>query len=151
MTGGEPLLHAGFLKDFLPQCPLPVYLETNATLAGELGEIIDYIDYVAADIKLPSSTGNVGFWKDHERFFEIAKHKEMFAKIVFDNRITDDEIEKACKLGAKYGLEIILQPKTNADKSMPDVAFIETILDKFLEKYRKVRLIPQVHKFLDVR
>ena len=75
----------------------------------------------------------------------------MFAKIVFDNRITDDEIEKACKLGAKYGLEIILQPKTNADKSMPDVAFIETILDKFLEKYRKVRLIPQVHKFLDVR
>ena len=51
LTGGEPLLSTGFLKEFLPQCPLPVYLETNATLAGELGEIIDYIDYISADIK----------------------------------------------------------------------------------------------------
>ena len=29
--------------------------------------------------------------------------------------------------------------------------FSSEILDKFLEKYHKVRLIPQVHKFLDVR
>ena len=29
--------------------------------------------------------------------------------------------------------------------------FAAEILDKFLAKYDKVRLIPQVHKFLDVR
>jgi PhoPQ-activated pathogenicity-related protein len=29
--------------------------------------------------------------------------------------------------------------------------FIEKILYKFLSKYKKTRVIPQVHKFLDVR
>ena len=29
--------------------------------------------------------------------------------------------------------------------------FAVTVLDKFLKKYNKVRLIPQVHKFLSVR
>jgi organic radical activating enzyme len=70
LTGGEPLLNTGFLKEFLPTCPLPVYLETNATLAGEVKEIIDYIDYISADIKLPSCTGGNGLWKEHESFFE---------------------------------------------------------------------------------
>lgn len=151
LTGGEPLLHAGFLKEFLPQCPLPVYLETNSTLAGELSEIIDYVDYVAADIKLPSATGGIGYWKDHSHFFETATHKEMFAKIVFDENITEEEITEACKLGAHFNVELILQPKCNPNKNMPSTEFIESVLDKFLEKYRKVRLIPQVHKFLDVK
>ena len=82
LTGGEPLLHSGFLKEFLPQCPLPVYLETNATLSGELGEIIDYIDYISADIKLPSCTGAGNYWKEHDAFFAKASYKELFAKIV---------------------------------------------------------------------
>ena len=78
LTGGEPLLHTGFLKEFLPQSSLPAYLETNATLAGELGEVIDYIDYVSADIKLPSSTGGLELWDNHSRFFEVAKHKNLY-------------------------------------------------------------------------
>lgn len=151
LTGGEPLLHAGFLKDFLPQCPLPVYLETNATLAGELNEVIDYIDYVAADIKLPSSTGGIEFWSDHDHFFEKASHKVLFAKIVFDENITDEEIINCCKLGAKYNIELILQPKTDEKNNLPDIKFIEITLDKFLDKYKKVRLIPQIHKFLNIR
>lgn len=146
LTGGEPLLHAGFLKEFLPLCPLPVYLETNATLAGELGEVIDYIDYVSADIKLPSSTGKESYWREHDEFFAKAVHKELFAKVVFDNNITEEEITNSCKLCAKYGIELILQPKTGGDKVV-----IENILEKFLEKYKKVRLIPQVHKYLEVR
>ena len=82
LTGGEPLLNSGFLKEFLPQCPLPVYLETNATLAGELGEVIDYIDYIAADIKLPSCTGNGNLFSEHDRFFTVSSSKKLFAKIV---------------------------------------------------------------------
>lgn len=146
LTGGEPLLYTGFLKEFIPHCPLPVYLETNATLAGELGEIIDYIDYIAADIKLPSATGEAAYWKEHDEFFAKAGRKELFAKIVFDSNITEEEITNSCKLGAKYGIELILQPKTGQEQ----VKF-ENILDKFLEKYKKVRLIPQVHKFLDIK
>lgn len=151
ITGGEPLLNSGFLKEFLPLCPLPVYLETNATLAGELGEIIDYVDYVSADIKLPSCTGEISCWKVHDTFFSKAVHKELFAKIVFDKNITDEEIDESVKLGAKYGIELILQPKCTDDNIIPDMEFAAKVLDKFLEKYQKVRFIPQVHKFLNIR
>ena len=151
LTGGEPLLQAGFLKEFLPQSPLPVYLETNATLAGELGEIIDYIDYVSADIKLPSCTGGLDLWNEHNRFFEVASPKNLFAKIVFDENITDEEISECCKLGAKHNIELTLQPKMNGDKLSVTKEFMEDVLSKFLSKYKKTRLIPQVHKFLDIR
>lgn len=151
LTGGEPLLHAGFLKEFLPQCPLPVYLETNATLAGELSEIIDFIDYISADIKLPSCTGESAFWSEHDSFFTKAQHKELFAKIVFDENITDEEITKAVKLGAKHNIELILQPKTGANATDIDMTFVQNVFNKFLEKYKKVRLIPQMHKFLNIR
>lgn len=153
LTGGEPLLNTGFLKEFLPVCPLPIYLETNATLAGEVKEIIDYVDYIAADIKLPSCTGNSGLWKEHESFFEATAHKELFAKIIFDSNITDEEIVNCCKLGAKFGIELILQPRTiqYSNELAVNKAFMEEVLNKFLNKYKKVRLIPQVHKFLDIR
>ena len=151
LTGGEPLLQTGFLKEFLPQSPLPVYLETNATLAGELGEIIDYIDYVSADIKLPSCTGGLDIWNEHDRFFEVAGSKNLFAKIVFDENITEDEISQCCKLGAKHNIELTLQPKMNGNNLSVTKEFMDEVLTRFLSKYKKTRLIPQVHKFLDIR
>lgn len=151
LTGGEPLLNTDFLKEFLPKCPLPVYLETNATLANKLEEIIDYIDYVSADIKLPSTTGCADLWKEHEAFFEKASHKKLFAKIVFDSSITNDEIEKSVQLAAKLDIEIILQPKCTSECIKPDMDLVEAVFDKFLKKYKKVRVIPQVHKFLELR
>lgn len=151
LTGGEPLLNSGFLKEFLPQCPLPVYLETNATLAGELGEIIDYIDYISADLKLPSATGCNDLFSEHDRFFDVASPKKRFAKVVFDENITEEEINNCCKIGANHNIEIILQPKTKNDDLAVNPDVIESVFNDFLKKYKKVRLIPQVHKFLNVR
>lgn len=151
LTGGEPLLNTGFLKEFLPLCPLPIFLETNATLAGELGEIIDFIDYISADIKLASCSGGVDLFTEHDRFFSVASHKELFAKIVFNEDITENEIMQCCKLGAKYNIELILQPCMINNNLSVTNEFLEQILDKFLKKYKKVRLIPQIHKFLDVK
>ena len=56
-----------------------------------------------------------------------------------------------CELGKKYGIELILQPEMVGDCMSVKSDFAAKVLDKFLEKYEKVRLIPQVHKFLDVR
>ena len=157
LTGGEPLLSCHFLEEFLPESPLPVYLETNGTLYIELEKIIDYVDYIASDIKLPSCTGFEPQWANHEKFFEIARRKELFAKVVFDSKITEYEIQKTVDLCHKYGIEIILQPKSELNGKQSknkiislDSEFMLKTLDKFLQKYPKVRLIPQVHKFINI-
>lgn len=158
LTGGEPLLSVNILKALLPKVRKKIYLETNATLAEKFLEIKPFIDIVSADIKLESATGIKDTYKFHDKFFEACRGIETFAKIVFNNKITDFEIEKCCELGKKYEIELILQPemKSFAPLSEEDVMavtseFCAEILDKFLEKYENVRLIPQVHKFLNVR
>ncbi len=151
LTGGEPLLNIEFLKELLPLIKLPVYLETNATLSSNLKEIINYIDFIAADIKLPSCTGVKGLLEKHDKFFENSKGKNVFAKIVFDSNITEEEINSACRLGRKYDIELILQPKMNGTTSVIDKDFMEQTLNLFLSQYKNVRLIPQVHKFLNIR
>ena len=62
LTGGEPLMYSEFLKSFLPilkKAGFKSYLETNGTLPNDLESVIDFIDIVAMDFKLPSSTGGI--------------------------------------------------------------------------------------------
>ena len=149
LTGGEPLINIKFLKEFLTECTLPVYLETNSTLYNELKQVIDYIDFIAADIKLPSCTGLEPLWKEHDLFFQEASKKELFAKIVFDENITDEEIKLSAELGKKYDIELILQPKNTETFIKPNMVYVNFVLDKFLKAHKKVRIIPQVHKILE--
>ena len=88
LTGGEPLLYKDFIKEFAPACNIPLYLETNGTLSESLKEIIDYLTFISADIKLPSVAGNSPLWDSHNNFFEIASKKILFAKAVFSEDIT---------------------------------------------------------------
>lgn len=150
LTGGEPLLSLDFIKNFASKSSLPIYLETNGTLYENLAEVIENIDYVSADIKLPSCTGLKSLWEEHDKFFEIASKKTLFAKAVFDSNIEDAEIEKICELCRKYDIELVLQPMMRGD--VPSIApeFMQQTLDKALKLYSKVRLIPQVHKFINV-
>ena len=149
-TGGEPLLDVDFLKELLPKINLPVYLETNGTLYKELSEIVDFVAYISSDIKLSSCTGLKPLWREHENFFEIGKQKILFAKVVFDENITDEEVFKMCSLVKKFDIELILQPMMKGKLLAVSSEKMEKVLDSCLEIYKKVRLIPQVHKFIDV-
>ena len=153
-TGGEPLLHTAFLKKLLPQLNARVYLETNATMSEHLLEVLPYVDIISADIKLPSSTGIKDTFCRHEEFFKVARQKsdvDLFAKMVFDTNITDEEIMEATQMANKYEFELVLQPKTEADGRLPSNDFMEEVFTKCLKHCKNVRLIPQVHKFLDIR
>lgn len=150
LTGGEPLLHTDFIKELAKNTDTPLYLETNGTLYEKLKEVIEFITYVSADIKLPSATGLKECWVEHEKFFEIAKQKELFAKVVFDSNISEYEIEKICELCKKFDIELILQPMMEGKIPLIDSSFMEEVLNACLKRYKKVRLIPQVHKFIDV-
>lgn len=150
LTGGEPLLHTDFIKELAKNTDIPLYLETNGTLYEKLDEVIEFITYVSADIKLSSATGLKECWAEHEKFFEIAKRKELFAKVVFDSNISEYEIEKICELCKKFDIELVLQPMMEGKNPVIKSSFMEEVLNSCLKRYKKVRLIPQVHKFIDV-
>lgn len=152
LTGGEPLLWWEFLKEFLPliKHKTKIYLETNATLSYEFEQIKDYIDIVSADIKLPSATGKNTFVL-HEKFLNNCFGIQTFAKIVFDQNITEEEIQYCIKIAKNNNIELILQPKMIGNELSVSSDFCYEISDKFLTQYKNVRLIPQVHKFLNMR
>lgn len=153
LTGGEPLLEADFLTEFLPllkNSGLNVYLETNATLAQQYEKIAQFVDIISADIKLESATGISNLWEKHDKFFAKCTDKDIFAKIVFDQNITEEEIIKSVELAKTHNIELILSPMMIGNNISVNSTFIIQIFDKFLKLYPKVRVIPQVHKFLCV-
>ena len=154
LTGGEPLCSAAFLKDFLPEIRKyghKIYLETNATLPEALERIIDSVDVVSADIKLTSSTGMNIDSVVYEKFYSLASKKECFAKVVFNEAISDEEINFCVSIAQKYGLLLILQPEMKGNDFSVTSEFSEIIFEKFYTKYSNIRLIPQVHKFINLR
>lgn len=154
LTGGEPLVSAEFLKEFLPLAKPyghKIYLETNATLPEKLKEVIQFVDIISADIKLKSATGEEISSEIFDKFFEIASAKVLFAKIVFNSKITEQEIQSSVLLAKKYNFELILQPEMNGNKFALTTTETEEIFKKFITLYPKTRLIPQMHKFLNVR
>ena len=151
LTGGEPLLHTDFIKEFGGKCNLPIYLETNGTLTEKLTEVFEYITFIAADIKLPSATGLKPMWEEQEEFLKIACQKDAFAKVVFDNKITDFEIHKISHLCKKYCIELILQPMMKGKTPSVSSDFMQKVLEKCLKIHPNTRLIPQIHKFIDAQ
>lgn len=153
-TGGEPLLQSDFLKGILKltsENGFKNYLETNGTLPDELSGVIEYLDIIAMDLKLPSSTGIDDFWREHRKFLEIASKKDMFLKAVVCKDTTQDDLIKAIDLikESSTGAVLVLQPNSYEDG-------IE--LREKLERFRDICkrngivtcIIPQMHKVIGV-
>ena len=153
LTGGEPLLHADFINEFAQQITVPLYLETNSTLPNELQKTIKNINFIAADIKLNSCTKQENKFDLHKDFFKIAKYNntDTFLKIVYDENITDEEIKQCINLAKEFNYEIFLQPKMTETDFAFDVKAALNIFDRFKKQYKKVRFLPQMHKFWKVK
>jgi organic radical activating enzyme len=159
LTGGEPLMYTDFLKVLLPllrKNSKKSYLETNGTLPEELSGVIDLVDIVAMDFKLPSSTGERAFWDEHLEFLKIALKKHVFVKIVVTPDTTIEDIEKTVLLinKAGKGIPLIIQPVTPVGPEAKEVS--SQMLLKFLDIGLKnnldhIRVIPQVHKMLKMK
>lgn len=158
LTGGEPLCYAAFLRFLLPELKkngFKTYLETNGTLCRELEVLIEHIDIIAMDIKLPSSTGMPPLWDQHKAFLEIARKKNLFVKAVITDGTSEEDLITARGLleGVDRELLFILQPASAAKDGefMVDKEKLIRCREIAEERLKNVRIICQTHKFLGIR
>ena len=125
-------------------------METNGTLYEQLESILDIVDIVSMDIKLPSVVTKPQ-WEAHRRFMEVAKNKDLYIKLVVAEETTEEEFRQAIDLAAETAPEalFIIQPVTPYGGSK--AASPEKILicqNYALTKLKDVRVIPQTHKMI---
>ena len=164
LTGGEPLEQVDFLKEWLPEFTplnppldkggskggLKIYLETNGLLPAHLSEVIDLVDIIGMDIKLPSVAGVKPFWDLHRDFLKMASKREVFVKVVVDSMVAEDELMLAAELvhSVDVNIPFIIQPRTPIDMDAGSLLRLQEIVTR---KLLDVRVIPQVHKFLNLK
>lgn len=154
-TGGEPLLNADFLAALLPRVRRAVprtYLDTNGTLPAALEKVIEGIDIVALDIKLPSCPGVRMSWEAAEACLRLAARREVFVKVVLTRESTEEEVERAAGLvaAARPGIPMILQPVTRVPggPEPPDEARVRALLTRAADRLPDVRVLPQLHPLI---
>ncbi|MBF0386871.1 MAG: 7-carboxy-7-deazaguanine synthase QueE [Candidatus Omnitrophica bacterium] len=154
-TGGEPLLQKDFLKEILPILKVyktRVFLETNGTLPEALKEVIEDIDIVAMDVKLPSSTGCAAYWDEHVEFLRVAWGKDVFIKIVISSGTTMADMVQAVEMISRGdpATPLFLQPN-HFDINNGVIHKCREFQQYALNYLSDVRVIPQIHKFLNIR
>ena len=154
LTGGEPLLvNINFLKRLcsrLKKDSKVIYLETNGILYKNLEVLIDYIDIVSMDFKLPSSTGLRSFWGEHKRFLEIAQKREVFVKAVICENTSLYDIIKSIEIIKSVNPKtyFILQPQNPYEDLLNDkLMYFKNLCNK---NNINVKITYQLHKKLSI-
>ncbi|HNX82493.1 MAG TPA: 7-carboxy-7-deazaguanine synthase QueE [Candidatus Omnitrophota bacterium] len=153
-TGGEPLLQKDFLKEAMrltSQHGYRNYLETNGTFPDELADVLQYVDVIAMDFKLPSSTGHDNFWQEHRKFLTIACGKETFVKIVICSTTKEEDVMIALALikDINPGVILVLQPNSR-DGNGRMLGTLEHFRDIATNEGVTTLIIPQIHKIAGV-
>lgn len=152
ITGGEPLLYYEILMEWLPELRkiLPIYLETNGVLTTALSPILEMLDHISMDIKLPSTSGCSDQWDLHEQFLRLAVQKDVYVKVVAGDETEAWEIQRACETVAAVDrlIPLIIQPVTRKNGqigiSASKILEFQEIACRYLAD---VRVILQTHKF----
>ncbi len=150
LTGGEPLIHADFIKTL--DLEYPLYLETNSGLPAEALKLKDIIAIASCDIKLPEhgSTGNYSelLKNELETISIFNETSETFVKIIILPETTKQSISSAVEGIASIdrNIPLILQPVTS-NRAVPAGLLLE-LMDFAGEKLKDVRAIPQTHRMM---
>jgi organic radical activating enzyme len=156
VTGGEPLVQAGFLRALLPTMTSAghkIYLETNSSCPDELPDILPHIEYVAADIKLSSCTGEPNRFDENLEFLKKCDVPLLFVKIVVTNEVDMDEFIEALRLVSSSGRSptVVIQPVTGRRGEIGiGGSLLLDLQQKALEVHPDVRVIPRIHQILRI-
>jgi len=155
LTGGEPLLHAPFLRELMPrirELGMKTYLETAGDLFHEFETVLAVTDIVAMDIKLPSVTKNGPAWGHHRQFLQrcVDAGVEVFVKAIVSGDTKDEDIRVSAEIiaGAAPGTLFVLQPLTpfGTETAVPTAGQLLQWQKLAGGTLAEVRVIPQCHK-----
>lgn len=163
VTGGEPLLHARFLERLLPELTaarLPIYLETNGLLPKHLERVVEQVRWISMDLKPPSCTGDPvpGWLELHREFLRVSaaatNAPRLFLKLIVSKEADERELRAAFRVGAEEAPRagLTLQPVTPIGTVLHAPTMNEMLRwhEIASEYFAEVRVIPQVHKLMDV-
>ncbi|NTV49722.1 MAG: 7-carboxy-7-deazaguanine synthase QueE [Geobacteraceae bacterium] len=154
VTGGEPLIHADTLAEWLPEIrkTLPIHLETNGTMYSALRQVKQFVDYISMDIKLPSTACcTEQLWDLHALFLSEAHGSNVSVKVVVGELTPESEIRQVCDLIASVdaATPLFIQPLSMPDGSIGVTAGqILHLQELASSRLSDVRVIPQMHKLL---
>jgi 7-carboxy-7-deazaguanine synthase len=171
LTGGEPLMQSGPVVELARQLAaagMAVMLETNGTLVGPLQRTLPWLTYVSMDVKLPSVDGERVRPDTQWRFLDTALRSGVttWVKLVIGASVDLDQFDRAIDMvadldrtsGREAGdgprpeshrmTEVFLQPVTpfGAVHAAPSPDQVLDLQGRALERYRRVRVVPQTHK-----
>jgi organic radical activating enzyme len=156
VTGGEPLLYADSLGVWLARLRplLPIHLETNGTMHIALEQVLEHLDYISMDMKLPSTSGcTEHLWDLHRNFLRLSTGRNASVKIVVSNDSSSDEIHQVCDIisDVERTTPLFLQPLSAAD-GRPDikVPHLLRLQEAASARLPDVRVIPQMHRMMGV-
>ncbi len=153
-TGGEPLLQAPFIENVLRQTTHKILIETNGTVDNIPSFLINRVDFWSVDLKLPSLSGET-LWNVHRNFLrQLAHSKQIFLKVVFAPNSPLEEIYQALEIAKECAqkhpsLILVFQPLSNG-KEINTGANFKTIMQIAEKSELDIRIIPQIHKILNM-
>ena len=155
LTGGEPLSQSLFLAELLTEWDLglPTLLETSGTMPDRLDGVLDRLDVVSMDLKLPSNSGETVFWNEHREFLGRVAGK-VYVKVLVDEETSDSDVEQAAILVHEIApsTPVFLQPITAEDGGVSiSQGRLGTLFDLSRTFIADVRVLPQVHKMLKIQ
>ena len=156
-TGGEPLLQSEIFPELVnlikDKFSLKIYLETGGHRPDKLINIIDCLDFISMDFKLPSSANAGEFWEKHQEFLKLAvmKRKKIWVKAVVTKDTVLEDLSYAAQIlnSVDKEIEIFLQPVTQIENCLPpDEKQLLEMQEFVLNQYKNVRVLPQVHRLI---
>ena len=159
LTGGEPLLHADFIKKFLHEYNFNCLLGTNGSLPDQIKKIVDLIKYCSLDIKLPEHNSTLNYNKLFKNELKslnllIDEGINTYCKVVILHTTKVDMLNSiASKIHDEISdiskVSLVIQPVHPLKQWEGNNRLFE--ISETIGKYMDVLTIPQVHKILKIR
>jgi 7-carboxy-7-deazaguanine synthase len=171
VTGGEPLLWPDFVRELCRSAePRRVHLETAGAHPRALEEVLDAVDHVSLDLKLPEDLDAPEFpaealdpepvpatareWREvRARVLELVRGRDACAKLIVAGNRRAEDFRELLDDVERIAPELLLcvQPVTPVNGvSAPGPELVGAVVELALARSLAVRVVPQLHRMLGI-